>query len=693
MSEAFEKVLSRSLKNRLRIALFMIGFIPFIFILLYLHNLGRQKVLDDTLAIQHAQMRLVKKTIEQYLLSLEKEIRFLASLEMMNDIVVDDVDKRIAGLLAQKKRDLGGRVDLFALDGDGKVVASTGGKPNRLFPYAGQIRRALRQKTGHFYEGKYLILFTPVETSLQKEKPLGYLVLRYDLEDLTRFTLKQKGLHTLFYFPEEALKIEASPLPVSAHPGTCRKVRITEKYLILCERFDGILSAGVIVHVVDKAIALSFLDQFLRFVWTLFAFGFLLIAIFSWWVGERILKPVEKLTEATRRIIRSKDYSTRVAVESRDEISRLARHFNVMVAETEQTLKMLEEESRQRLMRFVQLIAFFNNIIRTEEEKACIETALEELGKLMPGKRFSFTRARVEEVPGTICLPLDVRDFENDSSDHYGTILLYDEKEATDAQALEFYRSVSRMIMLQLDQIRLVAGIKAASSAKSTFISHMSHELRTPLHTILSATQYLIGYEGLSPSQQDRVSTIEAAAGHLLGMINDILDLVQIEAGKVPVTKQAYSCGEIEKVVEEALELIGVLAEEKGLTLTFENRVAEEREVVADSDLLRQILINLLSNAVKFTEKGGVDVVMHLCGDRCCIDVSDTGTGLSAKEIAALFEEFTRFKKTAEGGQKSSGLGLAISRKLARLFEGDIELKSEGVGKGVTARLYLTLNP
>ncbi|WP_201352865.1 ATP-binding protein [Hydrogenimonas urashimensis] len=691
MNELLASVVPYSLKNKLRIALFLIGIIPFIFILLYLHNLGRQKILDDTLAVQHAQMRLVKKTIEQHLVSLEKELRFLASLEIMNDIVVDDVDKRIAGLLSQKKRDLGDKVDLFALNEHMTTVASTTPRAHP-FPYAKPMQKALRRKKNHFYEGKFLIFFTPVKTSLQKEKPLGYLVLRYDLQDLKRFTLKQRGLQTIFYFPQNGLQIAENSLSLKWKPKSCGKDRITEKYLVLCEHFGGPLGAGVIVNVVDKVTALSFLDHFIRFLWILFSIGFGLIAIFSWWVGERILKPVEKLTDATRHIVQTRDYGTRVDVESRDEIAQLARHFNVMVAETQRTLRMLEEESRQRLLRFVQLIAFFNKIIRTENEQACIETALEELGKLMPTKRFFFTWKDPEKEEATINLPLYVKDFEKGGNVLYGVIVLRDQADGIDVHEMEFYRSVAKMIMLQLDQIRLIKGIKAVSLAKSTFISHMSHELRTPLHTILSATQYLIGYEGLSASQQDRVSTIEAAAGHLLGMINDILDLVQIEAGKVPVNKKEYTCGEIAKVVEEAIEMLRVLAEEKELALTFQNRLQKEQKVVADVDLLKQILINLLSNAIKFTEKGRVEVVLRLCGTHCCIEISDTGVGLSQEEIAALFEEFGRVEKGVEGNQKGSGLGLAISRKLARLFGGDIEIHSEGAGKGVTAVLSIPVS-
>lgn len=245
--------------------------------------------------------------------------------------------------------------------------------------------------------------------------------------------------------------------------------------------------------------------------------------------------------------------------------------------------------------------------------------------------------------------------------------------------------------MLQLDQIRLVKQTQAVSHAKSTFISHMSHELRTPLHTILSSTQYLIGYENISSKQQDMVATIESSADHLLGMINDILDLVQIEAGKVTVTPVKHNSDEIEVLTQEIITMLEVLAEQKDISVTLINAVTTPMEVSIDIRYYKQILINLLSNAIKFTHKGSIDLSIENCDNALCIVIQDSGVGISKEDLVLLFSDFTQVKNNQEAQQKGSGLGLAISRKLAQLFNANIHLQSEGVNMGTKA--IITLRP
>jgi signal transduction histidine kinase len=245
------------------------------------------------------------------------------------------------------------------------------------------------------------------------------------------------------------------------------------------------------------------------------------------------------------------------------------------------------------------------------------------------------------------------------------------------------------MIMLQLDQIRLIEQTQAVSRAKSTFISHMSHELRTPLHTILSSTQYLISYENLTADQQEIIATMESSADHLLGMINDILDLVQIEAGKVSITPVRKSSDEIEMLTKDVITMLDVLAEQKAVNITFSKDLAKPLEVIIDHRFLKQILINLLSNAIKFTDEGSIDFYLKSCNDSLCIIIQDSGIGIEQDDLALLFDDFTQAKSKSENHQKGSGLGLAISRKLSHLFDADIILESEGIGQGTRAIVKL----
>jgi len=687
----FKKIIPKTLKTKLRMALFAIGFFPFVFILIYIHNLGEEKILDDTLTIHHTQMHMIKKSIESQILSLGKELKFLASLDMMNDMIVDDVDKRIAQLLLHKKEDLALNIEMYAINTQDNIVASTTHEVKKIFGAAAALKVAIVSETSYFFKENDLYLFAKIDSNLQKDAVLGYLIMKYDLSNLSVFSVKQRGIRSLFYFPSNALKIgemfDDEPLALQNYHNDY----ISEKYLVLNEQFEGILSKGYIVYVIKKSVALSFLDQFMFFVWILFILGALVIGFVSWWIGKRILKPIDTLSQTTKSIIKTQDYTTQVTLSSEGEIQELTENFNAMIRKVNNSMQLLEEENKVRLLRFVQLINIFNRLIQTQSEKECINLALDELQTLIPEQTFSFSEAYPQDNE-KLKLMIYVKDFEKELSHFYGVISLSGE-EVTDQEEIRFYQAIATMIMLQLDQIRLIAQTKAVSSAKSTFISHMSHELRTPLHTILSSTQYLIGYEGLSLPQQEKVATIESSADHLLGMINDILDLAQIEAGKVLVSLTEQSSDQIIILVEEIITMLDVLAEQKGSKITLENRVPQVFYVNIDMRLMKQIIINLLSNAIKFTEDGNIVFILEICGEDLCIHIKDSGVGISSKNMESLFKDFTQIPNQGSTQKKGTGLGLVISRKLASLFNAGLTLESEGEGCGTTATLRLKLLP
>jgi len=169
------------------------------------------------------------------------------------------------------------------------------------------------------------------------------------------------------------------------------------------------------------------------------------------------------------------------------------------------------------------------------------------------------------------------------------------------------------------------------------------------------------------------------------------LDLAQIEAGKVTIHAVTAKVTEIESVLQDVLSMLLLLAEQKGLTLHFNTTADLSLNVLVDFKFLKQIFINLLSNAIKFTQEGSIDITLECCSDKLCIQVKDSGIGLTEKELISLFNEFTQVHTLAEKTQKGSGLGLAISKKLAHLFEAEIFLKSDGRGKGTEATLALKI--
>jgi signal transduction histidine kinase/ligand-binding sensor domain-containing protein/DNA-binding response OmpR family regulator len=226
-----------------------------------------------------------------------------------------------------------------------------------------------------------------------------------------------------------------------------------------------------------------------------------------------------------------------------------------------------------------------------------------------------------------------------------------------------------------------------ASRAKSTFLANMSHELRTPLNGVLGFAQLMARRPGRDAEDRRGFDVIMRSGEHLLSLINDVLSLSRIEAGRVRLEERPFAPGPL---VAEALELVRVRAEAKGLQLRDTTAAsALPGQVAGDEGRVRQILLNLLSNAVKFTEVGRVTVTATHDGARGTFVVEDTGPGISAEELGQLFSPFAQ----AEAGRRAhegAGLGLALSRDLARLMGGELELQSEP-GRGTRARLELPL--
>jgi signal transduction histidine kinase len=228
---------------------------------------------------------------------------------------------------------------------------------------------------------------------------------------------------------------------------------------------------------------------------------------------------------------------------------------------------------------------------------------------------------------------------------------------------------------------------EAASRAKSEFLAVMSHELRTPLNAIGGYVGLLeLGVRGpVTDQQRDDLQRIQKNQRHLLGMINEVLNYARIETGNVK-----YDLAEV--IVSDALaaakSMIGSQVTEKGLTFDSPDCPANLR-VLADNDKLRQILLNLLSNAVKFTPEGGkIAIECSVTPEKVLLCISDTGIGIPEDRLGEIFEPFVQVRSDLARTSEGAGLGLAISRDLARGMGGDLAVES-AVGKG--SRFILTL--
>ena len=231
---------------------------------------------------------------------------------------------------------------------------------------------------------------------------------------------------------------------------------------------------------------------------------------------------------------------------------------------------------------------------------------------------------------------------------------------------------------VQAEELRRQAD--EANRAKSEFLASMSHELRTPLNAIIGYTQLLqIGVHGtIDERQLEDLKRIDRSAQHLLGLINDVLSFAKIEAGRVEFRLERIALADVLSRVEE---MIAPQAAAKQLTYTFVNNCPQVF-VCADQDKLIQVFVNLVSNAVRYTKEGGqIRVECSATTDSATTEVWDTGIGIAADKLVAVFEPFVQVERGYAANRQGTGLGLAISRNLARGMGGDLKVRSE-VGKG-----------
>ena len=266
---------------------------------------------------------------------------------------------------------------------------------------------------------------------------------------------------------------------------------------------------------------------------------------------------------------------------------------------------------------------------------------------------------------------------------------LYAELQQASAQLEIKVREATAELANQNELLRRQAlALEQASAAKSQFLANVSHEFRTPLNAILGYSLMLIGgfYGQMSEEQQKTVQRIDANSKHLATLINDVLDIERIEAGRMPLQISQFP---VEDVVREVIEeLQGVIAQAAApVTLDLPADIPKLR---SDRQKLKQILVNLLSNALKYTKQGAVEILaQHDPGrGRVLLRVKDTGTGIAPEDHTRIFEPFQQAKRAITRPQGGTGLGLAISRRLARMLGGDISVESAlGVGSTFTVEI------
>ena len=267
-----------------------------------------------------------------------------------------------------------------------------------------------------------------------------------------------------------------------------------------------------------------------------------------------------------------------------------------------------------------------------------------------------------------------------------GVIELFTDERGQPLRMVGALRNITEAKQAERRLMQAIAAAEAANTAKSQFLATMSHEIRTPLNGVLGMAQAMEADE-LGAVQRGRLGVIRESGQSLLAILNDVLDISKIEAGKLDLEEADFDLGEI---AESARHAFAALAETKGIALILEVEAGAGGVYRGDATRVRQILYNLISNAVKFTERGAVTVTVQRRGERVRFSVSDTGIGIARDAMARLFQKFEQADASTTRRFGGSGLGLAICRQLAELMGGRIHARSTaGVGTTFIAALPL----
>jgi signal transduction histidine kinase len=257
-----------------------------------------------------------------------------------------------------------------------------------------------------------------------------------------------------------------------------------------------------------------------------------------------------------------------------------------------------------------------------------------------------------------------------------------------DDRTLELLSTLAQQSQVAIDHARLFEAVESqsrelalASRHKSDFLANVSHELRTPLNAILGFNEMILGglYGEVPPDVKVPLTDIQNSGRHLLRLINDVLDLSKIEAGRMELALDQYSAFDVVETVRASLR---PLAAEKGLALT--TSVPDDLPLVyGDAKRITQCLMNLTGNAVKFTRQGQVEIAVEQQEELLRFRVTDTGIGISRQDIDHVFAEFRQADATVAREFGGTGLGLSITKKFVEMHGGQIGVESE-LGKGST---------
>ncbi|MDH5556318.1 MAG: ATP-binding protein [Alphaproteobacteria bacterium] len=416
----------------------------------------------------------------------------------------------------------------------------------------------------------------------------------------------------------------------------------------------------------------------------------IILAVF---MGDRLSRPIDALSKLARRIGRG-DYNIPEDLKGGGEIQDLVRSFHSMASDLRNTTvsKAHLDDILHGMLDGLLVVGVDGRILTTNRATHALLGYDEGELRGQPVSAFFHAPALASlQEKSNMASEGTARKKNGDGLPVLLSISALRKNPATGASTVWVFRDITSLKTTQNALVAAMQESERANHAKSQFLANMSHELRTPLNAIIGYSEMLVdeardleGQEGMA----EDLNRIHAAGRHLLGLIDDVLDLSKIEAGKMDLNRDEF---QLQTAIKDVAATVRPMLEERRNSLTIDCQ-PDLAPIISDQVKIRQILFNILSNAAKFTEDGTIVVTVrtenHRGADRIMIKIEDSGIGMTPDQLERVFGEFIQADSSTTRQYGGTGLGLAISRKMTQMLGGEISAASVP-GKGSTFTIEL----